>query len=158
MTDKPEYQDRVLDTAAKLAEGFEGFSATPYLCPAHVWTIGYGSTRDRYNKPVTASTPPVTRDQAHDLMMRDLTAAFNAVEVAVEGGITDEEEAAMVDFVYNVGVGAFQKSTLLKLFNAADYDGAAAVFDKWNKGGGKVLAGLVRRRDAEEALFRKGYE
>lgn len=152
----PEYAARVLDQAAALAESFEGFSATPYRCPAGVWTIGYGSTKDFYMKPVTAATPPVTCEQAHRLMTRDLRSAFDAVEAGLTGGIADEEEAAMVDFVYNVGAGAFAKSTLRKLFNAGDYDGAEAAFAKWNIGGGKVLAGLVRRRAAEAALFHKG--
>lgn len=154
MSEDTDYTNEVLDDAAKLAEPFEGFSATPYRCPAGVWTIGYGSTHDASGAPVTASTTRVTTLQAHGMMMHDLRAAMAGVEASAEGDISSKEEAAMVDFVYNCGVGNFNASTLLKKLNAGDHAGAALEFAKWNKGGGKVLAGLVRRRAAETALFR----
>ena len=143
-----------LDMAATLAEGFEGFSATPYKCPAGVWTIGYGSTHVK-GLPVTASTPKVDKATAHSLMTSDLCSALTWVEEGVSVPMKANEIAALVDFVYNVGVGAFNGSTLLQKLNRRDFAGAACEFAKWNHGGGVVLAGLTRRRAAEAALFNK---
>ena len=143
-----------LDQAATLAEGFEGFSAVPYKCPAGVWTIGYGSTRVK-GLPVTASTPSVDKATAHAMMVSDLCSALSGVVKGVLVTLPATEEAALVDFVYNVGIGAFNASTLLQKINRRDMAGAADEFAKWNKGGGVVLAGLSRRRAAERALFTK---
>ena len=143
----------ILDGAAKLAEGFEGFSSVAYRCPAGVWTIGYGSTRDGNGHAITAATPPISRAMAHELMVRDLGSALHSIHAFVTVPLYAEEFEALVDFVYNCGAGAFSHSTLLRKLNDGDYEGAAAGLDDWNKGGGKVLAGLVRRRAAERALF-----
>lgn len=145
--------DTVLTEAEALAEPFEGFVAHPYLDPAKVWTIGFGSTRDVSGKPVTAHTSNVTVDQARTLAMRDMRAALQAVDANVTVPLTDDEEAALTDFVYNLGVGNFAHSTLLRKLNAGDYAGAALEFAKWDMAGGRVLAGLSRRRAAEKALF-----
>jgi len=137
-----------------LTEQFEGWSAVPYQDPAGVWTIGYGSTRDLSGNPVTASTPALTTEQGQQLLIRDMTAAAQAVEQGVHVPLTDGQRAALVDFVYNLGAGNFNSSTLLKDINAGDMAGAAAQFDLWDHAGGKVLAGLLRRREAETALFK----
>lgn len=150
---EPSDDDKALEEAAKLAEQFEGFSAKPYQDPVGVWTIGYGSTRDTDGNPVTANTPPVTWQQANALMERDLRSAMQQVEGTVLVPLAPMQEAALIDFVYNVGIGNLKASTLLRKLNAGDYEGAAAEFPKWNMGGGKVLAGLVRRRAAERAEF-----
>lgn len=149
MTDVP-------DDAVRLAETFEGFSATPYRDPVGIWTIGYGSTRDALGKPVTAHTPAVNRVIAEGLMRRDLTHAATVVSDDVRVPLNDEERAALTDFVYNVGEGNFEGSTLLRLLNAGQYEAAAAQFDRWTHAGGRVLAGLVRRRAAEREEFMKG--
>lgn len=145
--------DDILAKAQQLAEPFEGFSSTPYRCPAGVWTIGFGSTRDATGAPVTAGTPSVSKEAARKLMERDLTSALAEVHRDVHTTLTAFEAGALADFIYNVGCGNFRASTLLRKLNAGDYAGAAAEFPKWNLGGGKVLAGLVRRRAAERALF-----
>jgi lysozyme len=145
----------VQGAAVELVTEFEGFSAKPYRDPVGVWTIGYGSTRDFSGQPVTASTSPVTKDQAKALVARDLTAAAVAVNGNVQVAITPNEAAAMQDFIYNLGVGNFKASTLLRKLNAGDYAGASAEFDKWDMAGGKHLAGLLRRRQAETDLFNK---
>lgn len=139
--------------AADLAAQFEGFSATPYQDPAGVWTIGYGSTRDAADRPVTSATPPVTPSGAKALLRRDLLAAMGVVEANVKVSLTLTQRVALDDFVYNVGAGNFEASTLLRLLNSGDYAGAAAQFCRWDIAGGKVLAGLLRRRETEEAYF-----
>lgn len=147
--------DIIPDAAVQLAESFEGFSATPYRDPVGVWTIGYGATRDIYGKPVTASTPPVDKHMADRMMRRDLLHALRTVENDVQVELTDHERAALTDFVFNLGSGNFESSTLLKKLNAGDHEGAAEQLLRWNRAGGKVLAGLVRRRQAEREEFQK---
>ncbi len=146
----------VPDGAVKMAEAFEGFSETPYRDPVGVFTIGYGSTRDVLGQPVTVNTPIVSRAVAEGMMRRDLTVALRTVQGDVMVALTDEEKSALIDFIFNVGSGAFGGSTLLRLLNAGDFAGAADQFERWDHAGGKVLAGLTRRRMAEKAEFLKG--
>ena len=143
------------DSATDFIEPFEGFSTTPYLDPARVWTIGFGSTRDASGNPVTADTAAVTRDEATGLLRRDLTRAAMEVSSDVHVPLTQNERVALEDFIYNVGAGNFRASTLLRELNAGRYDLAAAQFDLWDHAGGVVLAGLLRRREAERAEFLK---
>ena len=145
-----------LGAAENLVEQFEGFSATPYPDPSsggYPWAIGFGSTRDAAGQPVTPDTPPVTLDQARRLVLRDLRAALATIEGAVVVPLTVDEEAALLDFTYNLGAGNLLGSTLLRLLNAGDYAGAAAQFERWDHAGGHVMAGLLRRRLAERDLF-----
>lgn len=141
--------------AADFAAPFEGFRPRPYLDPVNVWTIGYGSTRDKDNQPVTAGTPPVTEAEARDLMARDMKACAGEIERDCKVPLTVDQKVALLDFIYNLGAGNFRSSTLLKKLNAGDYAGAAAEFDNWDHAGGVVLAGLLKRRQAETDLFKK---
>jgi lysozyme len=146
----------VPDDAVTLAMNSEGFSATPYWDPdGKVWTYGFGSTRDFNGNPVTRFTPPITRVQGVTLMRRDLTSAAGEVARDVHIALTEHERAALDDFVYNVGAGNFRGSTLLRKLNAGDRVGAANEFEKWDHAGGRVLAGLLRRRLAERDEFLK---
>lgn len=148
--------DEALVKAANLAIEFEGFSATPYRCPAGVWTIGYGSTRDDSGNRVTGDTPPIDEDTARQWAMRDMRAAMAAVEADVSVPMTDEEEAALIDFVYNLGSGAFAGSRILRYLNAGNFQGAADDLMLWNHANGVALAGLTRRRAAERDLMLSG--
>ena len=139
--------------AVELIAGFEGFRAKPYLCPAGRWTIGYGSTRLLDGSPVTEHTPPVTKAQASTLMLKTLGPVADFIDSLVQVPTTDPQEAALQSFVYNVGQGSFETSTLLQKLNAGDYLGAGEEFLRWNRGGGKVLPGLTVRRETESRLF-----
>jgi GH24 family phage-related lysozyme (muramidase) len=134
-----------------LIHEFESFSPESYLCPAGVWTIGWGTTQVDGRPVVEGMT--TTRAQADEWFAADL-AAFEACvlrDVRVE--LSQSEFDALVSFAYNVGCGAFRDSTLLKKLNTGDRAGAADEFARWNKGGGQVLAGLTRRREAERNMF-----
>ncbi len=139
--------------ATQLVKPFEGFSAEPYRDPGGVWSIGYGSTVDAWGNTVTADTAPVTQAQALALVERDLTSALEQVNAVVVVPLGANQQAALIDFVYNVGAGNFERSTLLALLNQGDYAGAGAQFTRWDYADGVLLPGLLRRREAEAALF-----
>jgi lysozyme len=129
-----------------------------YLCPANVWTIGWGSTgKDLFNGGKIGRGTVWTKEQC-DLRFEQHLAQF---EAAVRDGIgkaptSQAQFDAMVSLTYNIGPSAFARSTVLRRHKAGDFDGAAKAFLMWNKGGGKVLRGLTRRREAEAALYRSG--
>ena len=130
-----------------LIRHFEGLRLKSYLCPANVWTVGYGSTGPHVKPGMV-----ITREQADELLQRDLERFERGVaELAPKA--TDNQFAALVAFSFNVGLGALKSSTLLKLHNAGDYAGAQKQFTRWNRGGGKILAGLTKRREAEAELY-----
>ena len=140
-----------LEIAASLCKQFEGFRSRPYLCPAGVPTIGYGSTYYSDGRKVTLQDPPMDEPAASALLMYELQHTYlpgtlrNCPILA-----TDERRLnAVVDFCYNLGIGRLQTSTLKRKINAQDWEGAKEELKKWNKGGGKVLAGLDKRRKAE---------
>jgi lysozyme len=148
-------QPVVPNDALDLVTNFEGFSSAPYQDSGGVWTIGFGSTRDIAGNPVTASTAHVTRQQGLDLMRRDLMAAATEIAADVTVSLTPNEKAALEDFEYNVGAGNFKASTLLHDLNAGRINEAADQFLLWDKAKGVVLAGLLKRRQAERAEFLK---
>jgi lysozyme len=143
-----------LRIAAAMVAPFEGFRPNPYVCPAGVWTIGYGTTRYQDGRAVGPADPMITEPEGREFLAYDLSAAAGAVERMVRVPITAGQKAALISFAHNCGAGALQGSTLLRKLNAGDMDGAAAEFGKWVRGGGQVLPGLVKRRAAEAALFR----
>ena len=136
-----------------LVKEFEGLRLKAYKCPAAVWTIGYGHT-SAAGSPMVTSDLEITRDAAEEILKRDMVQYEDGVKKFVKVELTQGQFDALVDFAYNAGVGALQKSTLLKKVNAEKFDEVPAEFMKWTKGGGKELPGLVRRRRAEVKLWR----
>lgn len=151
--DKEPPAGAVPPAAIQMVAQFEGYRAEAYLCPARVWTIGYGTTRWGNGQPVTKGDGPVTEEAARRLLRNDLADAARAVDTLVDTELTEHQRAALISFVHNCGRGAFARSTLLMHVNAGRMDSAAAEFPRWNMGGGRVLPGLVRRRAAEARLF-----
>lgn len=134
-----------------LIKQFEGCRLVAYRCPAGVVTIGYGWTRPIDGKPLTMGTR-ITQVQADALLIDGLADYIAAVEKACPQA-TDNQFAAMVSLAYNIGTGAFAKSSIAKLHHSGQHTLAADAFRRWNKAGGKVLPGLVRRREAERLLY-----
>lgn len=132
---------------AELIKSFEGLELEAYLCPADIWTIGYGHTGN------VKEGDSITKAEAEALLDKDLQTFRNGVKRFVKVPLNENQFGALVSFAYNLGLGSLQNSTLLKMLNAGDYTGAADQFLRWNKSGGKVLTGLVRRREAERAVF-----
>ena len=144
-----------LELAAELCIRFEGFVGKPYLCPANVATIGYGSTYYANGTKVTLNDPPMSQKEAYALLMIELEHTYlPGVIRNCPILLSDEKKCnAIVDFCYNLGTGRLQTSTLKRKINASDWEGAKEQLMLWNKGGGKVLAGLTKRRVAECALL-----
>ena len=140
---------------ADLIKSFEGCKLKAYQCSAKKWTIGYGNTFYEDGSPVLQGHV-ITQDKAEQLF--ELIASDFAGKVAklVQTHITPNQFGSLVSFAYNCGVVNLQKSTLLKKVNANHNDQTIkAEFLKWNKAGGKVIAGLTRRREAESNLYFK---
>jgi lysozyme len=144
---------KISEKGAQLIADFEGFRAHPYRDAVGVWTIGYGST-----KGVGPNTNPVTRTQALKRMMDEVDATYGAavdkLNTSARLSLNQNQFDALTSFVYNVGPGGIGPDTTVgKRLRAHDFDGAADALLMWNKAGGRVLAGLTRRRSAERALF-----
>jgi lysozyme len=136
--------------ALDIVKYYEGFRAKAYICPAGVWTIGYGSTKGVKKGQV------INEATAVSYLARDFTEFENVVNKLVKVPLNQDQFDALVTFVYNVGPQNFKTSTLLKLLNSGDYASVPAQMKRWNKGGGKVLDGLVKRRASEGVLFSTG--
>ena len=131
-----------------LIKRFEGCRLTVYKCPANNWTIGYGHTGADVKQGLI-----ITQEQAEKLLKSDLTVHCNNVSKLVKVPLNQNQFDALVSFEYNVGYGNFSRSTLLALLNQKKYKETSEEFKKWKCAGGKVLTGLVKRREAEKELF-----
>jgi lysozyme len=134
--------------------GFEGLELKAYDDGVGVCTIGYGTTIYPHGKAVQYGDT-CTIEQAKNYMQYDLRRFEQAVNAAVNVPLNQNQFDALVSLSYNIGIGAFKNSTLLKLLNASDYHAASHQFDVWIKAGGKTVQGLVNRRAVEKTLFLK---
>lgn len=142
------------DKGYELIKRFEGFSDRPYNCPASIPTIGYGNTYYPNGVKVKLTDKKITKEYASEMLQFVADEFAEDVLKVVKSKITVNQLNALTSFAYNVGVGNFNKSTLLKLVNINPNDAnIAKEFLKWNKAGGKVLNGLTNRRIAESALY-----
>ena len=137
----------------KLLHHFESLRLIAYPDPGshdgHPWTIGWGHTGPEVRKGLVW-----TKEQADAAFAARLAKEFEpGVLAAVTVELQQYEFDALVSFVYNIGLGEFRKSTLLRKLNAGDKDGAALEFDRWIRNDGKIMRGLVRRRAAEKYVF-----
>lgn len=144
---------RTSNKGLALIKEFEGLRLDAYLCPARVWTIGYGHT-SAAGSPAVHEGMRVSAVEAETILRRDLLKYEMGVSRLVKVHLSQSQFDALVSFCYNVGEGALGKSTLLKRVNAGEFDRVPAEFMKWTKGGGKELPGLVRRRREEAKLWR----
>jgi lysozyme len=163
---------RDLSRAVELIKSFEGIldgdpatvNLDPYLCPAGYWTIGWGHVvldprgkqiKGAENKQAARSIYPrgITKAEAEVLLTDDIRRFAAGVEKLLKVAVSDAKFCALVSFAYNVGVGALERSTLLKLVNQGALEQAPAQFLRWTKAGGRELAGLKRRREAEVRLW-----
>ena len=145
---------RINERGMKIIKLFEGFRSAPYLCSAMVPTIGFGSTWSFDGSRVTLRHPPIEESDAEELLLREVSRCEQAVDRLIKVELNENEHSALQSFVYNLGSGRLQSSTLRSLLNrSAPREQVADEFPKWRRAAGKILQGLVRRRAAERALF-----
>ena len=137
-----------------LARRFEGCYLTPYLCPAGVPTLGVGATYYEDGTPVTLLDPAITRERAEALLLWMVRTRYLPAVLRLCPGVDNPQRlAALIDFAFNLGAGKLRASTLRRKVNAGAWIDVPAELRKWVKGGGRVLRGLVIRREAEAALI-----
>ncbi len=130
-----------------LIKKFEGCELEAYKCSAGVWTIGYGHTKD------VVEGMTITQEQAEEMLVEELHEYEKYVNESTTVALSQNQFDALVSWVYNLGPANLKASTMLKVLNSGKYEDVPAQIKRWNKAGGKVLEGLVRRRAAEACLF-----
>lgn len=140
---------RVGESGLAIIRHFEGFSTLPYLCPAGHWTIGYGHL---IKEPVDTQRE-ITEEEAEELLKADICGAERAVCRLIHAPLEDNQFDALVSFTFNLGGGALQRSTLRQKVNREEHGAVPDEFRKWVYAGGKMLRGLIRRREAEARLY-----
>ena len=145
---------RTSDVGLEFIRHHEGLETKAYPDPGsddgHPWTIGVGHTKG------VKKGDTCTVEQAMAWLREDVRDAEVAVLRLVKVPLKQSQFDSLVSFVFNVGAGALEKSTLLRMLNSGDYFGAAVQFERWNKNDGRVMAGLTRRRKEERDLFETG--
>lgn len=147
----------------KFIKQFEGLAKVknddlvyPYYDVLGYPTQGYGRLLSKDTKAPLSNWPPITKDEAEMWLEDDVNEVGAKVDALVKVPLDQAQFDALVSLVFNIGVGAFTQSTLLKKLNNRDYLGASSEFLRWNKGGGKPIMGLTRRRAAERDHFIRG--
>jgi len=135
--------------AIALVKSFEGFKDKAYKCPAGVWTIGYGTTLG------VKEGQTVTENKASQLLLEDINLRGIGISALTQKPLNQNQFDAICSLVYNIGIGAYTKSTLLKRINEGKYEEAANQFLRWDKVNGKPLLGLTKRRIMEKELFER---
>jgi GH24 family phage-related lysozyme (muramidase) len=147
---------RTSQAGIDLIHSFEGLRLKAYPDPGtggSPWTIGWGSTTDEQGRPIEPGTV-WTRERADARFRQHLAQFEQAVRNALgDAPVTQNQFDAMVSLAYNIGIPAFQRSTLVRKHRAGDYAGAQAEFARWNRAGGRVMTGLTRRREAEARMY-----
>jgi lysozyme len=143
---------KVSEDGLALIRESEGFRGRAYRDAVGIWTIGYGHT-SAAGAPAVKAGDEISRAEAEDILARDVAAFADGVERLVTPMLSDAQFSALVSFAYNVGLGNFRSSGVLKAVNANDFAAVPQRLALWNKASGRVLPGLVKRRAAEAALF-----
>jgi GH24 family phage-related lysozyme (muramidase) len=149
---QPSHSGQINAAGLELIKHFEGLRTTAYLDPVGIWTIGYGHTSMAGPPPVYEGLT-ITAAEAETILQQDLDLFERGVAEALTIATRDDPFSAMVSFSFNVGLKAYRDSTLLRKHNAGDFAGAADEFLRWVYADGQILPGLVRRRQAERALY-----
>jgi lysozyme len=138
---------KINEKGLALVKRFEGLRLEAYRCPAGVLTIGYGSTGPHVKQGMC-----ITEEEAEALLRKDLS-RFESGVWQIAGAATGDQFSAMVSLAFNIGLGAFATSTLVKRHKAGNHVGAANAFLMWNRAGKQILQGLIRRRESERKLY-----
>lgn len=143
------------DLTVDLCRHFEGFVSEPYLCPANYWTQGYGTVNRPDGRRVSPNDPAISRETALSWLISEIRREYMPGVLNSSPHLINHPYvlAAMTDFAYNLGVPRYRASTLKTKINQRDWAESKLQLLRWTRGGGKVLPGLVRRRQAEANLY-----
>lgn len=145
---------KISNNGIELIKQFEGLSLKPYLDAVNIPTIGFGNTYYEDGTKVTLKDKPITEERATELLEFVANKTFSEnINKVVKVPLNQNQFDALVSFAYNIGNKNFNWSTLLKKLNLSDYEGASLEFGRWNQASGKILSGLVLRRQKEKELF-----
>ena len=145
---------KISNNGIELIKQFEGLSLKPYLDKVNIPTIGFGSTYYEDGTKVKLKDKPITEERATQLLEFIANKTFSEnINKVVKVPLNQNQFDALVSFAYNIGNKNFNWSTLLKKLNLSDYEGASSEFLRWNQANGKILNGLVLRRQKEKELF-----
>ena len=136
---KHAWDGHVNEAGLGIIKSFEGWASSAYCCPANRWTIGWGATWDIDGNPVTANHPDIDETSGTALLRRELRHVESAINRLVKVPLNENQFSSLCSFVYNLGSGNFQSSTLRAKLNREEYEGAALEFPKWRRAGGKIL-------------------
>lgn len=147
--------DKAVAIAADLCRTFEGLRLSPYICPAGYPTIGYGTVNKPDGTKVAMSDPPITKEIAEEWLVGELVSTYMAGVLRASPILLAYPNilGAITDFAYNLGVPRYRASTLRRRIDEQNWDAAKTELRRWNRGGGQILRGLVRRREAECAYI-----
>lgn len=147
--------ESALDIAAQMCRHFEGLVLHPYRCSAGYWTVGYGTVNKPDGTQVKPGDPAITKETAEEWLLHELRHTYLAGVVRASPGLLAHPRrlAALTDFAYNLGVPRYRASTLRKRVDQENWPAAKEQLLLWVRAGGKVLPGLVRRRQAESLLL-----
>jgi lysozyme len=154
MAKKKVQKSKAIDLALKIIKKWEGFMPVPYLCPAGVPTIGYGSTRYENGDRVSMDDCKIDRKRAEEILKDEVSSVKGLVLGVLKHTLEDHQLAALISFTYNVGIGNLMKSTLLIKIDGTPLDqNIPAEFRRWNVSKGTVLKGLIARREDEVSMW-----
>lgn len=140
--------------ALPIIKKWEGFMPEPYICPGGIPTIGYGSTRYENGDEVSMEDCNIDRKRGEEILLHHVKDVSKQVRNVLKHKLTNNQMAALISFTYNLGIGNLKRSTLLLLINGGPMNqNIPREIRRWNKAGGKVLAGLTARRDEEANLY-----
>ena len=147
--------DEAIGIAAELCRHFEGFRSKPYICPAGYPTIGYGTVWKPDGTRVTMDDAPISKAQAEEWLLSELRTNYAVGVLRASPLLIAHPKilGAMIDFSYNLGVARYRASTLRRKVDNQDWEAAKTQLMRWTRGGGEVLPGLVKRRQAEAGLL-----
>lgn len=146
--------NKSLKLAAKIIKKWEGFMPEAYLCPGGIPTIGYGSTRYENGDEVALDDCDIDQKRGEEILLHYVKEVADQVRSVLKHKLSDNQEAALISFTYNLGIGNLKRSTLLLLINGGPMNqNIPREIKRWNKADGKVLAGLTARREEEANLW-----
>ena len=152
LINKHSWDGHINAAGLEIIKTFEGWRSSVYHCGAR-WTIGWGSTYDSNGDRITPDQPDIDKTEGELLLRQEVRHSEETISRVIKAPLNENQFSSLCSFIYNVGSGNFYRSTMRQKISRLDYEGAADEFPKWRRSVGRILKGLVLRREAERELF-----